>query len=124
MPEKELEAVLHAVSRFPESASIDQLTGSFEHAIPRRTLQCRVALLVSERRLSAEGMGRGCRYRLPTTPNEAKTRMSAPGSLMHSICPLGFGRIFRPWARFRAKVCPRERMCIRFSASSGSSIDQ
>ena len=84
IPEKELEAVLQAVARFPVSVSIDQLTGSFEHAIPRRTLQRRVALLVSERRLSAEGMGRGRRYRLPTTPNEAQTRVGVPGALMYS----------------------------------------
>jgi hypothetical protein len=30
IPEKELEAVLQAVARFPESVSIDQLTSSFE----------------------------------------------------------------------------------------------
>ncbi len=63
--EFELEALIQAVSRFPEGASVDDIGGEPEINLPRRTLQRRLARLVKERRLSIEGRGRGSRYWIP-----------------------------------------------------------
>ncbi len=48
-----------------------------EHELPRRTLQRRLALLVEQKRLSAEGRGRGSRYRLPVASGESHVVLPA-----------------------------------------------
>jgi len=82
--EKELEAVLHAVASSSTPVSIDQLTVLIEKAIPRRTLQRWIALLVREKRLTAEGMGRGCRYCLPAKQQTQQTGAGITGALTYS----------------------------------------
>lgn len=69
---KDLEAILNAVARFPEGASIEDVRGALGGKIPRRTLQRRLALLVEQKRLKVEGRARGSRYRLPPTTVEAR----------------------------------------------------
>jgi len=69
---KDLEAILNAVARFPEGASIEDVRGALGGKIPRRTLQRRLALLVEQKRLKVEGRARGSRYRLPPTTAEAR----------------------------------------------------
>ena len=61
-----LDAVLRAVARFPEGASILEISGVLEVTLPRRTLQRHLALLVDQNQLRITGRGRGSRYRLPT----------------------------------------------------------
>ncbi|THF62903.1 Fic family protein [Pseudothauera nasutitermitis] len=58
----ELTAIIAAVSRFPEGASIEAITAALPDAPPRRTLQRRLAQLVAEGRLGAQGERRGRRY--------------------------------------------------------------
>jgi len=82
--EKEQLAMLQAVARFPASASIDEIGGALGHAIPRRTLQRRIALLVSESRLIPESEGRGRRYRLPPPERDALTPKPVPGGIRYS----------------------------------------
>lgn len=65
VPQEELNAVLQAVSRFPDGGSVEDIRGVLEIALARRTLQRRLALLVERKRLTIEGQGRGRRYRLP-----------------------------------------------------------
>jgi len=76
MPKKvsqsELDAVFQAAARFPEGASIEEISGVLEISLPRRTLQRRLALLVDQDRLNIEGRGRGSRYR--PSPREIETR--------------------------------------------------
>lgn len=64
IPQTELDAVLLAVARFPEGASIEDVGGVLEVRLPRRTLQRRLALLVVQKRLTVSGRGRGSRYRI------------------------------------------------------------
>jgi len=61
-----LDAVLRAVARFPEGASIQEISGVLAVTLPRRTLQRHLALLVDQNQLRITGRGRGSRYRLPT----------------------------------------------------------
>lgn len=60
IPQDELDAILEAVTEFPEGASVEDLSGTLEKKLPRRTLQRRWARLVDQERLlelgeSAEG---------------------------------------------------------------------
>ena len=61
----ELDAVQKAVARFPEGATIEEISGVLAIKMPRRTLQRRLALLVEQKRLNIGGHGRGSRYRVP-----------------------------------------------------------
>jgi hypothetical protein len=65
IPGNELDAVLSAVAQFPEGASIEEIRGALPLVLPHRTLQRRLARLVADQRLIAEGRGRATRYRLP-----------------------------------------------------------
>lgn len=70
MPKKvsqaELDAVIQAVAKFPEGISVEDISGALEITMPRRTLQRRLALLVEQKQLIAEGSGRGRCYRVPS----------------------------------------------------------
>jgi hypothetical protein len=61
--EEELTTVLHAVDRFSTAASLEDIASVLP--IPRRTLQRRLATLVRQGQLLAEGRGRANRYRRP-----------------------------------------------------------
>ncbi len=64
--QKDLDSIVKAVSSFPNGSGIEEINSALEW-IPRRTLQRRLALLVEQKRLIAEGKGRSSRYRLPST---------------------------------------------------------
>lgn len=66
--ESELEDIKQAVAAFPEGASIEDI--SLGHALNRRTLQRRLALLVDRNQLVMEGSARASRYKMP--PHERK----------------------------------------------------
>lgn len=70
IPGNELDAVLSAVAHFPGGGSIEEIRGALPLALPHRTLQRRLAWLVAEKRLIAEGRGRASRYRLPVVTAE------------------------------------------------------
>lgn len=67
IPQTELDAICQTVAHFPNGASVEELGGELKTALPRRTMQRRLALLVEQGRLVSEGAGRGCRYRLPAS---------------------------------------------------------
>jgi predicted nucleotidyltransferase len=58
--------ICQAVAGFPAGVSVEGISGVLPVALPRRTLQRRLASLVEQGRLVSEGAGRGCRYRLPS----------------------------------------------------------
>lgn len=70
--EKDLEAILTAVARFPEGASVEDIRAIMDPKLPRRTLQRRLALLIKHRRLKVEGRGRGSRYRIVPIDTEIR----------------------------------------------------
>jgi len=60
------DTILRVISRFAEGVSTEEILGAKEINLPRRTLQRRLALLVAQKKIVAEGRGRACRYRLST----------------------------------------------------------
>jgi Fic/DOC family len=72
VPKKDLEAIVTAVAKFPEGASVEDIRGAIDQKLPRRTLQRRLALLVKQQRLQIEGRGRGSRYRIVLTDTEIR----------------------------------------------------
>jgi hypothetical protein len=71
IPQDELDAILEAVTQFPEGASVENLSQTLGKKLPRRTLQRRLARLVEQERLAIEGRGRGSRYRFPKITGES-----------------------------------------------------
>ena len=63
IPQDELDAILEAITQFPEGVSIGVLSETLEKKLPRRTLQRHLARLVEQERLTIAGRGRGSRYR-------------------------------------------------------------
>ena len=63
--ELELEAILAAVAAHPDGAPIGAIRERLPYELPLRMLQRRLALLVEQQRLIAEGQRRGRRYRMP-----------------------------------------------------------
>ena len=61
----ELDLVLSAVSRFASGAGIQRISEALAGAIPRRTLQRRLAGLVAQQRLTVRGQGRASIYLAP-----------------------------------------------------------
>lgn len=70
IPSNELDAVLSAAAQFPDGGSIEDIRGVLPITLPHRTLQRRLARLVTEKRLIAEGRGRATRYRSPAITAE------------------------------------------------------
>lgn len=66
IPETELDEIVAAVTRFPSGASTDELAGTIDSTLPRRTLQRRLTLLVNQDRLVRLGRGPATRYLLPS----------------------------------------------------------
>ncbi len=64
IPKDELEAILAIVVAQPERVQAATIHEGLESKLPPRMLQRRLALLVEQNRLIAEGRGRGRWYRL------------------------------------------------------------
>ena len=58
----ELEAIVEAVSRFQDGASIGDIIPEVDSSLTRRTLQRRLAKLIAENKLRADGEKKGKRY--------------------------------------------------------------
>ncbi|MEA3437437.1 MAG: Fic family protein, partial [Thermodesulfobacteriota bacterium] len=71
IPQNELDAILEAVTQFPEGASVKGLSEAMDKKLPRRTLQRRLAHLVDQDRLAIVGRGRGSRYQFPKISGKA-----------------------------------------------------
>ncbi len=65
IPEQELESILEIVTAHAGRIPIRIIRGELAYEMPPRMLQRRLALLVEQGRLVAEGRGKGRRYRLP-----------------------------------------------------------
>lgn len=94
IPQTELDTILRAVARFPSGASVEEISGTLEITLPRRTLQRRLALLVDQAQLTIVGRGRGSRYRLPPITGEARSVLDdlkgeAHGEIYLPVSPQG-----------------------------------
>jgi hypothetical protein len=65
IPEQELDAILAVVAAHPEGVRVSTIREGLPHELPPRMLQRRLALLIEQQRLIAEGRGKGRRYRVP-----------------------------------------------------------
>lgn len=63
--QNEFKMITDAVAAFPAGAGIEEIHDALGKKTPRRTLQRRLALLVAQHLLMAEGRARARRYRLP-----------------------------------------------------------
>ena len=84
----ELEAIVDVVAGLPDGGSIDAVRGALDLEIARRTLQRRLAALVSEGRLVRTGRGPGSRYLLPdgrAAPPSQSADAGAPPSADYHI---------------------------------------
>ena len=77
MPKKvsksELTSVLKVLAEVARPASLEEVAGKLGKPFARRTLQRRLAALVAEGRLVAQGSGSGTRYHLPGAAGAVKT---------------------------------------------------
>ncbi len=65
IPEQELESILAIVADHPDGVAVRGIRKGLAQEMPARMLQRRLALLAEQKRLVAEGRGKGRRYRLP-----------------------------------------------------------
>jgi Fic/DOC family len=62
----EVSRLLERIGRFSDGVGVDELQRALRHKLSRRTLQRRLAQLVTDKRLEMRGAGRQTTYRLPT----------------------------------------------------------
>ena len=67
IPQQELDAILTVVAAHPDGVQVSAIREGLPYELPPRMLQRRLALLVEQERLIAEGQGKGRRYRAPVT---------------------------------------------------------
>jgi len=65
IPEPELDAILAVVAAHPQGVQVSAVREGLPYELPPRMLQRRLALLAEQKRLIAEGRGKGRRYRAP-----------------------------------------------------------
>jgi len=67
---EQLDELVNVVASFPEGAHLEQILQKFTPTLPRRTMQRRLAALVSDRQLIMEGAGRTVAYRALPHPHD------------------------------------------------------
>lgn len=90
IPEQELEAIVAIVKAHPDGVQIETIRNSLAVDLPPRTLQRRLALLIEQKQLVAEGYGRGRRYRVPVTQHGAGEFLASNADLT------GQGEVYPP----------------------------
>lgn len=100
VPPQELDALVAATAAAPHGLmSVEALASAFP-ALPRRTLQRRLAQLVSEKRLAATGRGPSRRYHLPLASGLAPvTHTDAEGVPLSQAAAELQAQVHRPLAR-------------------------
>jgi hypothetical protein len=63
IPEQELDAIVAVVAAQSKGMPVSAILEDLSAVLEKRTLQRRLALLVERKRLIAEGVGKGRRYR-------------------------------------------------------------
>ncbi len=79
--------ILQMVKRFPQGASLEEISQGLAASCPKRSLQRYLALLTSEGSLKALGKFRSRRYCLPAIENEWEFSIPSSGSLLAREAP-------------------------------------
>ncbi len=81
IPNQELDAIVQIVATHPDGVAAKTIRNELTFELPTRMLQRRLALLVEQKRLIAEGSGKGRRYRAPAivTANATLPALIASG---------------------------------------------
>ena len=85
IPEEDLREIEQVVRQHPGGLTAQQIDDAVSSALPRRTLQYRLRLLVDCERLVMEGTGRRARYRAPRVISVAAELAGSPGTLRATI---------------------------------------
>jgi Fic family protein len=86
--ESDLTAILDAVKRHADGASLRDVTDALVPSPPQRTLQYRIKYLLDARRLLKEGEGRWAKYTLPSPPEDVKAVATGTEAAEESSVPL------------------------------------
>lgn len=90
IPERELDAIVEIVTAHPDGVQVRTIREGLAFELPPRMLQRRLALLVDQKRLVAEGRGKGRRYRAAVT-------ITANGDLVAGSATVeGRGEVYVP----------------------------
>ena len=83
VPEQELDAILTVVGAHPVAVQVNAIRAGLPYKLPPRMLQRRLALLVEQKRLIAEGRGKGRCYRLPAGDVVVHAKIARLAITMH-----------------------------------------
>ena len=89
IPDQELDAILTAVAAHPEGVRVSAIREGLPYELPPRMLQRRLALLVEQQRLIAEGQRKGRRYCVPVA-------ISGKGNLAGGSAIFEAGEVYVP----------------------------
>ena len=95
IPEKELDAIVAVVAAQPGAVPVSAILAGLPDELEKRTLQRRLALLVEQKLLIAEGEGKARRYRAPVAvtgalnPIAGKATLEARGEVYLPLSPEG-----------------------------------
>ena len=84
IPTEELDAIINVIALYPEGVQVRVIRDELPYELPPRTLQRRLALLVDQKRLVANGHRKGRRYRVPdihelnTDPVSCEMKVTKP----------------------------------------------
>lgn len=84
IPARELETLIAQIAISPDGLGIEGLAAA-NTAIPRRSLQRRLATLVADQRLIAIGQGRARRYRAPGFDKRVRVEMRGSGTVHATV---------------------------------------
>jgi hypothetical protein len=88
IPDETLSAILAAVKRYPEGASLAQILHALTSAPKPRTLQFRLKHLVDAGRLIQQGDRRAAKYRLPETQQHPRAAIPVLAAENETVIPL------------------------------------
>lgn len=88
--------ILEIISRFPSGASVEEILVGLDPVPPRRTLQYRLAALVKNGSLIAEGKTRGRKFRLPDDVKIGSDALSESAFLLSTSAKFVHGAVNRP----------------------------
>ena len=94
IPEQELDAITKFIAAHPEGLQLSAIHRGLRYELQMRTLQRRLALLLDQNRLIAEGDRKGRRYRVPVSDN-----VNASPAAWNISINEGYGELYVPLSR-------------------------